>query len=52
MLDSFPSTEILKGLGLVGASAWLWLTGSLECTVGLLLLGWGLLELKEWWDWK
>jgi uncharacterized membrane protein YphA (DoxX/SURF4 family) len=46
------STELLKALGLIGASFWLWLTGSIECTVGIFLLGWGLLELKEYLYWK
>ena len=50
--DHLPSTELLKGLGLVGASLWLWFTGSIECTVGFLLLGWGLLELRDYLEWK
>ena len=44
--------ELLKGLGLIAAALWLWFTGSLECTVGFLLLGWGLIELSEWYRWK
>jgi hypothetical protein len=50
--DHFPSTELLKALGLIAASLWLWFTGSIECTASVLLLGWGLLELKEYWYWK
>ena len=50
--DHLPSTELLKGLGLIGASFWLWFTGSLECTAWFLLLGWGLLELRDYWEWK
>jgi len=50
--DKVPSQEVLKGLGLIASSLWLWFTGSLECTAGFLLLGWGLLELLDWYRWK
>tara|TARA_Y100000310_G_scaffold337118_1_gene423346 strand:+ start:1233 stop:1508 length:276 start_codon:yes stop_codon:yes gene_type:complete len=42
----------LKGAGLIASSLLLWLTGSFECTAAFLLLGWGLLELLEYWHWK
>jgi hypothetical protein len=52
ILQYMPSTRLIKALVAIGGSFWLILTGSLECTMSILLLGWGAAELIEWWSWK
>ena len=49
--DHGSCLDLWKGLWLIGSAALLFLTGSLECVLGFLLLGWGILELVEHFSW-
>ena len=49
--DHGSCLDLWKGLWIIGSAGLLLLTGSLECTLGFLLLGWGVLELVEHFSW-
>lgn len=49
--DHGSCLDLWKGLWIIGSAGLLLLTGSLECGLGFLLLGWGILELVEHFSW-
>jgi hypothetical protein len=52
VLNHLPGPQLIKALVAIGGSFWLIFTGSLECTISILLLGWGAAELIDWLEWK